>query len=354
MTRTRVVLAIAVCMLVVMPFALADSHTFWARFANFFTGDEGAVGQAGPNDGGTGETGGQDGTTPGKTGGEDEIPINERPGGEDGTPSGTVGGTEGAVGIVPVRACDPCNTVVCGSADKEFVCPGTLTNCRNVYDGCRVLECVKPVGCTARVHTCYDYSNAVPPDMGVLPDETNSGVAEDGTVELDSTDNSNRVICKGTYEECTEKYSVCHCGLVQDSLCGNGVCEEGENSWCPQYDCKEEPCPLQPCYQGTCPQDCQKDAFACPDDAKVCPDGSTVGRVGPNCEFADCGSITKACPAVYNPVCGQPPYKCPEGENCAQLMPAPRTYSNKCMLEAAGAEFLHEGECDTETAITIK
>jgi hypothetical protein len=27
---------------------------------------------------------------------------------------------------------------------------------------------------------------------------------------------------------------------------------------------------------------------ACTMEAKVCPDGSSVGRVGPNCEFAPC------------------------------------------------------------------
>jgi hypothetical protein len=27
---------------------------------------------------------------------------------------------------------------------------------------------------------------------------------------------------------------------------------------------------------------------ACTDEAKICPDGSTVGRTGPNCEFARC------------------------------------------------------------------
>lgn len=27
---------------------------------------------------------------------------------------------------------------------------------------------------------------------------------------------------------------------------------------------------------------------ACTLDAKICPDGSSVGRVGPNCEFAPC------------------------------------------------------------------
>ena len=28
--------------------------------------------------------------------------------------------------------------------------------------------------------------------------------------------------------------------------------------------------------------------IACPMDAKLCPDGTSVGRVGPNCEFAPC------------------------------------------------------------------
>ena len=31
---------------------------------------------------------------------------------------------------------------------------------------------------------------------------------------------------------------------------------------------------------------------ACTLEAKICPDGSTVGREGPNCEFAECPPIT--------------------------------------------------------------
>jgi hypothetical protein len=31
---------------------------------------------------------------------------------------------------------------------------------------------------------------------------------------------------------------------------------------------------------------------ACTQEAKICPDGSTVGRVGPNCQFAECPSVT--------------------------------------------------------------
>jgi len=32
----------------------------------------------------------------------------------------------------------------------------------------------------------------------------------------------------------------------------------------------------------------EKDPIVCTADAKLCPDGSYVGRVGPNCEFAQC------------------------------------------------------------------
>lgn len=28
--------------------------------------------------------------------------------------------------------------------------------------------------------------------------------------------------------------------------------------------------------------------IACTMEAKLCPDGSAVGRIGPNCEFAEC------------------------------------------------------------------
>ncbi|PIR85337.1 hypothetical protein COU15_01215 [Candidatus Kaiserbacteria bacterium CG10_big_fil_rev_8_21_14_0_10_45_20] len=30
---------------------------------------------------------------------------------------------------------------------------------------------------------------------------------------------------------------------------------------------------------------------ACTADAKLCPDGSSVGRVGPHCEFAECSAV---------------------------------------------------------------
>ncbi|HVU06612.1 MAG TPA: hypothetical protein VHE10_02390 [Candidatus Paceibacterota bacterium] len=40
-------------------------------------------------------------------------------------------------------------------------------------------------------------------------------------------------------------------------------------------------------YATTRPSNTQEQVF-CTMDAKLCPDGSSVGRTGPNCEFAQC------------------------------------------------------------------
>lgn len=57
-----------------------------------------------------------------------------------------------------------------------------------------------------------------------------------------------------------------------------------------------------------------------------------------------------ACTEEYAPVCGRPSgcaNTCPPGAYCATLcqMPEPKTYSNRCFLEAAGADFIHQGSC---------
>jgi PKD repeat protein len=60
------------------------------------------------------------------------------------------------------------------------------------------------------------------------------------------------------------------------------------------------------------------------------------------------GGETPACTSsVYAPVCGQPPFVCnaPEGAACAQVMPQPQTYANRCVMNSAGATFLYEGVC---------
>lgn len=69
------------------------------------------------------------------------------------------------------------------------------------------------------------------------------------------------------------------------NYCGDGKCQK---TVCETVDC--------PCVesQENCPIDCvasndsEIPEIPCPEDAKVCQDGSTVVRVGPNCEFSPC------------------------------------------------------------------
>ncbi|MCX6740678.1 MAG: hypothetical protein NTZ49_05650 [Candidatus Parcubacteria bacterium] len=80
---------------------------------------------------------------------------------------------------------------------------------------------------------------------------------------------------------------------------------------------------------------------ACTQEAKLCPDGSYVGRTGPNCEFAECGTDFTQCntnsdcenafelkrSACHNNICTSPIARectgendntCPDGYRCAQ------------------------------------
>lgn len=86
----------------------------------------------------------------------------------------------------------------------------------------------------------------------------------------------------------------------------------------------------------------------CTQEAKLCPDGvNYVSRTGPNCEFAACPVTTwPACTEEYAPVCWEPPMPdCLPWRACVEMMPLPKTYSNKCYMNAAGATYLYAGEC---------
>lgn len=95
-----------------------------------------------------------------------------------------------------------------------------------------------------------------------------------------------------------------------------------------------------------------KEQIFCTEEAKECSDGSFVSRNSENnCEFDPCPNerTVKPCTREYMPVCAQPPMpECPEGMMCAQVMPEPKTYANKCVMENEGAEFLYEGGCKIE------
>lgn len=53
-----------------------------------------------------------------------------------------------------------------------------------------------------------------------------------------------------------------------------------------------------------------------------------------------------SCNANSGYLCGQPPMEsCPSGQACVQVMPAPKTYSDECVLLGENANFIHIGPC---------
>ena len=126
-------------------------------------------------------------------------------------------------------------------------------------------------------------------------------------------------------------------------------------------------------YTGTC-EDWEPIPVACPENwDPVCGKTQPKACMGPGCaseyktysntcfmkqdkaEFQYEGECKDdepkpiACTREYDPVCGQPVFDCPEGAVC--MMPLPVTYSNKCMMQAAGAEYLYHGKCEQDTPV---
>lgn len=46
--------------------------------------------------------------------------------------------------------------------------------------------------------------------------------------------------------------------------------------------------------------------------------------------------------------CGQPTSVCANGEECIQVWPDPKTFTNKCLLIKSGSIFLYKGNCETK------
>jgi len=79
------------------------------------------------------------------------------------------------------------------------------------------------------------------------------------------------------------------------------------------------------------------------------------GKTYSNKCIAQCNNVTKfyngQCNKLNcNPnsgfICAQPPMpECPEGDSCIQVMPAPKTYANECMMIKEDARFINLGTC---------
>lgn len=144
--------------------------------------------------------------------------------------------------------------------------------------------------------------------------------------------------------------------FVYSGRCSND--REQEQKRRPKREDKQVSCPAV--YQPVCGQppmpECPE-GLSCP---QVMPKPKTYGN---SCElglakatFVSEGSCKEDqkrdelnCPAVYEPVCGQPPMpECPQGLSCPQVMPQPKTYGNRCELGLSGGIFISSGACDSD------
>lgn len=80
----------------------------------------------------------------------------------------------------------------------------------------------------------------------------------------------------------------------------------------------------------------QNNAKACTFEARICPDGSSVGRSGPNCEFAPCPTVIpkKMCGGIAGVICPDG-YTCSKKSNypdaagtCIKILPIRRPTTN--------------------------
>jgi len=132
---------------------------------------------------------------------------------------------------------------------------------------------------------------------------------------------------------------------MKEPLCGNLIIDPEE--LCDGTTFGDiDSCTHYPDYVGgilTCDSKCQIDTSSCI-KTPIC--GNSICEEG---EEKTCVNDCLSCTTDYVPVCGQPPMPpCPEGFLCTQVMPEPKTYGNKCELGKAGAEFLYGGECQVE------
>jgi len=78
---------------------------------------------------------------------------------------------------------------------------------------------------------------------------------------------------------------------------------------------------------------CDGGPVACTEEAKICPDGSTVGRTGPNCEFAPCeGSV----------MCTMEVKLCPDGSSVGRTGP-------NCAFAPCGGSGGTGGSCVSDS-----
>ena len=221
----------------------------------------------------------------------------------------------------------------------EMLCP----TCDN-YWACEKNTCIETCGSVPpEIAKCFD--DCVPEGEGYMGEEELCcpglvAVADCEEVSLPCVD-PDGLDCEDYSCDCPK----CLCFVC--TICGNGVCGDGENKCnCPEdcikdeeckadLDCDDgDECTLDLCQNGVCAHASIVDCGACWTD-EMCPDNSYCRFVDGECDNAksgDCVPIPEGCFEVWLPVCG-----------CDG-----KTYGNECELQMAKQSLAADGECEPD------
>lgn len=161
-------------------------------------------------------------------------------------------------------------------------------------------------------------------------------------------------------------FSACTESTPKETACTMDamICPDGTSVGRVGPDCEFEKCPDLPVDDGTLVK-------GCTEEAKICPDGSAVGRIPPNCEFAPCDPRYIGPPETNNKNEGEIEEKhyCPDSSRGAEIctfdytpvcgwfnediqcvkFPCAQTYGNSCgACSNEDVEYYTEGECPTD------
>jgi hypothetical protein len=111
---------------------------------------------------------------------------------------------------------EDCFTVIClNKRMDEVYCPLSYDECCGKYTGCRIVKC--------------DEEYCEQPEEDVPAAEENGACTEDYN---DCYDNGVAVVCKGSFEQCSESFNGCVCGSSDGSA--------GEGQAAPDVDTEQE------------------------------------------------------------------------------------------------------------------
>lgn len=265
------------------------------------------------------------------------------------------------------RGCPTCGRLVCKDPEP---CP--LLDCVAPPEGCEYVRDSDDCLTCGRIVCGHDLNSCEDSDGGI-------NYYEAGVVEWSVQDFRVEDICgddttlfeyyckkdqyhKKIYDcpqgcedgECVEP-EPCVCPEYYDPVCGsNGETYSNECfAKCEVKKWKDGPCTKNICEQeveGEGPCDAYFVGYEYNEEKNKCVEQGVSG-CSYETPFKTLRECTKkcvepeACPKVYDPVCGQPPFDCPPNKICAQVMPEPVTYGNECKLKRAGAEWLYDGKC---------